>query len=428
MPKTDHRITLTDSKVKGLKPAEPGQRFQVMDTTVPGFGIRISDKSKTYILRTRFPGAGSASRREIGKVGDISLADARETARRWRELARKGIDPQDLERKERAEAAMKRRTTFAAIVDDFARDKLATERRGAEALQDIKRDLLPSWGELPISEITDLHVAGVIKAKARKGKVAARNLFGLVKRLFRWVKDQPEYGLQHNPCIYLSTKGLLGDMPRARARILFDDELLAFWRAASRMPFPMGPAYKMLLLTALRLNEVVDAAWDEFNFREGVWVIPAARMKGRESKSQPHAVPLTKDILSVLDSLPRFKGGSFVFTTTAGKTPSWLSSKIKGRLDARMLRTLKALARTRGDDPASVTLPAMSRLPMLSARVPAAAARLTKRPKVSDQFYSSPEWRKSMHDLIAIRGRAMSPSFPIFSQASMLGVGKEISS
>src|SRR6516164_4892190 len=117
--------------------------------------------------------------------------------------------------------------------------------------------------------------------------------------------------------------------------------------------------------------------------------------QGRESKSQPHAVPLTKDILSVLDSLPRFKGGSFVFTTTAGKTPSWLSSKIKGRLDARMLRTLKALARTRGDDPASVTLPAMSRLPMLSARVPAAAARLTKRPKVSDQFYSSPEWRKS---------------------------------
>ena len=63
----------------------------------------------------------------------------------------------------------------------------------------------------------------------------------------------------------------------------------------------------------------------------------------------------------------------------------------------------------------------MSRLPMLPGRVPAAGARLTKRPKVSDQFYSSPEWRKLMRDLIAIRGRAMSPSFPIFSQASMLG-------
>jgi hypothetical protein len=107
-------------------------------------------------------------------------------------------------------------------------------------------DLLPSWGELLISEITDLHVAGVIKAKARKGKVAARNLFVLVKRLFRWVKDQPEYGLQHSPCLYLSVAGLLGDMPRTKARVLTDDELFALWRAVSRMPYPHRPAYKLL--------------------------------------------------------------------------------------------------------------------------------------------------------------------------------------
>ena len=47
----------------------------------------------------------------------------------------------------------------------------------------------------------------------------------------------------------------------------------------------------------------------------------------------------------------------------------------------------------------------MSRLPMLPGRVPAAAVRLMKRPKVSDQFYSSPEWQALVRDLIAIRGR-----------------------
>jgi hypothetical protein len=36
----------------------------------------------------------------------------------------------------------------------------------------------------------------------------------------------------------------------------------------------------------------------------------------------------------------------------------WISDKVKRRLDARMLRTLRALARRRGDDPAKVTLPA----------------------------------------------------------------------
>ena len=34
-----------------------------------------------------------------------------------------------------------------------------------------------------------------------------------------------------------------------------------------------------------------------------------------------------------------------------------MSDKIKKRLDARMLRTLRAMARRRGDDPSRVTLP-----------------------------------------------------------------------
>jgi hypothetical protein len=46
----------------------------------------------------------------------------------------------------------------------------------------------------------------------------------------------------------------------------------------------------------------------------------------------------------------------------------------------------------------------MSRLTMIGARVPAAAARLTKRPKLTDAFYSSAEWRALVRDLIATRG------------------------
>jgi hypothetical protein len=39
-------------------------------------------------------------------------------------------------------------------------------------------------------------------------------------------------------------------------------------------------------------------------------------------------------------------------------TPTEIGSKLKGRIDARMVRTLKALARRRGDDPAKVALAA----------------------------------------------------------------------
>jgi integrase len=83
-------------------------------------------------------------------------------------------------------------------------------------------------------------------------------------------------------------------------------------------------------------------------------------MKGKDSgrkQARPHAVPLTPDILALLESLPRFNRGRFLFSTTSGQSSAWIGTKIKKRLDSRMLLTLRALARRRGEDPAEVSLP-----------------------------------------------------------------------
>lgn len=361
MPKTDHRITLTPTKISGLKPAKKGRRYQVMDAMVPGFGVRVTETgSRTFILRTRYPGSESPSRREIGKCDDLSLADARETARKWRDLVKRGIDPAHQAARERATELQKRRTTFAAIVEDFIRDKLPAERKGKDAEREIRKDLLPEWDSLAITEITDQHVTTLIKAKGRHAKVGARNLLALIKRFFRWAIAQPEYGISVSPCANIRATDILGEMKRSKARLLSNDELFALWRAASRMPYPVGPVYRMLCLTALRLNEAADASWGEFKMREKVWVIPAERMKGKDSgkkQARDHAVPLTADLLALLETLPRFKSGKFLFSTTFGRSPTWIGTKIKERLDDRMLLTLRALAKHRGEDPCDVTLP-----------------------------------------------------------------------
>ena len=91
--------------------------------------------------------------------------------------------------------------------------------------------------------------------------------------------------------------------------------------------------------------------------RNGVWIVPAARMKGKDGRAADHVVPTTDDIAAILESLPRFKSGDYLFSVTFGKTPVWVSDKIKKRLATRMLRTLRAMARRRGDDPSRVTLP-----------------------------------------------------------------------
>ena len=67
MPKTDHRITLTPTKIAGLKPAPAGSRYQVMDAQVPGFGVRVTDRgTRSFILRTRYPGAALVCPLESG--------------------------------------------------------------------------------------------------------------------------------------------------------------------------------------------------------------------------------------------------------------------------------------------------------------------------------------------------------------------------
>lgn len=357
MPTVDHRIDLTDRKVKALKPAKKGERYQVMDAQVPGFGVRVTDKgARTFILRTRFPGGTSASRREIGKCDVVSLADAREKARQWTLLVKQGKDPAQLERQSRAQDAQKLANSFAAVAEDWFTDKLATERKGAEVERDVRKEFMPKLGKIPVAEITEGHILTVINAKKRSAPAQARNLLGHAKRFFQWTIDQRTYGLTASPCEHLKPTKIIG-RKKSRRRILSNDELFALWRVTGRLPYPHGPVYRLLILNALRLNEVADARKQEFDWRQQLWTIPPERMKGENEEARAHVVPITAASSAVFESLPKFKKGTYLFSTTFGTSPAWMSDKVKKRIDRRMLLTLRALARHRGDDPAAVTLP-----------------------------------------------------------------------
>jgi integrase len=186
-----------------------------------------------------------------------------------------------------------------------------------------------------------------------------RHRRGRAEDVFTWAKNsrnRRRYGLRVSPAADLKPADIVG-AKKAGDRILTDLELFALWRAAKRTPYPVGPVYQMLILSGLRLNEAADACWEEFDLPGKLWIIPKERMKGKIGKARPHAVPLVPDLLALLDALPRFERGDFVFSTTAGARPVWIGSKVKARIDARMQRTLRALMRRRGEDPAKVTLP-----------------------------------------------------------------------
>jgi integrase len=342
--------------LKTLKSAADGKRYDIMDALVPGFGIRVTDKGqRSFILIARYPGYTSPARRRLGEYGALTLEAAREKARAWIELVHKGIDPALVEERAKAEAMRKQKNTFAAVAEDWFKDKLPAERKGKEVERDVRKEFMPVWGKRPITDITDLDVLSIINAKKRTAPSQARNLLGHIKRLFLWAMDQRCYGLAASPCDRLRATKIIGNRTRGE-RILSDDELLALWRAASRMPYPHGPVYQILMLTALRLNEVADARKNEFDWKNNLWTIPAERMKGKNGKAQAHVVPLTDDLQAVLKALPQFKKGPYLFSTNFGEKPAWMSDWIKKRTDQQMLLTLRDLAVQGGDDPDAVEL------------------------------------------------------------------------
>jgi Arm DNA-binding domain len=76
---------LTDRTSQALKPQS--KPYELMDADVRGLGIRILPSGvKSFVMIARFPPAQHPARRALGQYPELTLAQARERARLWREL------------------------------------------------------------------------------------------------------------------------------------------------------------------------------------------------------------------------------------------------------------------------------------------------------------------------------------------------------
>jgi integrase len=336
------KIQLTERGLKSLQSQAPYlEPFDVMDTDVRAFGVRVLKTGEiTFMLRRRFPGSKKPTRRALGRYGEKSLAEAREKARDWIALIRKGIDPARAAEKEaqaNIEAERKRKAhTVGAVLQSYFLAKC--ELRSLHAMKiTMERELKP-WLDRPLLDISTQDIRDLVnKIKADGHKGQARVTYTHIKSFFSWVIKIGEYGLESSPCSKekIDTETLVGQT-KERERILDDREIAAYWRASERLAYPTGPYFKMLLLTALRRCEVSDASRDEIDRDGRRWIIPSTRMK----QARAHLVPVTLAIASLLDTLPEHAGGPFLFSITGGAKPVSSFSQMKANLDKAMTEEL----------------------------------------------------------------------------------------
>ena len=201
---------LTDRTIKSLKPAKPGQRYDLRDALVPGLAVRVTDKGqRTYVVVARFPGSSNPTRRAIEDVGIIDLAQAREKAREWLKQIAVGTDPKIAQVRERTAAQLAVGNTFEAVAERFITRQLPTQRRGQVVERVLRGQVLPHWKGRPIGDLTHRDIRELVDRVVERGALAyARNVFDAVRAVFSFAVDRGI--IEVSPCALLKPAKIIG--------------------------------------------------------------------------------------------------------------------------------------------------------------------------------------------------------------------------
>jgi integrase len=348
----------TDALLRSYaKPQEAPKK--IWDPKLPGFGFRVSKLGTiTFVVMKRPRGQRGFVNITLGRYPTCSLAEARTKARKVLCSLEDGVDPREQEAEAKRKAAAAKASTFANVAEAFIARHIASKRSAKSIEQLIRRNLIPVWGERPITSISRAEVIALIDAIVDRGHPeAAHSTLAYIKRLFSWAV--PRYDLEHAPTDHVRAIDVIGARA-VRQRVLTDDEIRLIWRAsenssdrtiengrttASSDLDVVGSLARLLLLLGVRRSELGEAVWSEFDLDNGTWIVPAARMKAAAA----HVIPLPPLAVEILRTLllrgPLPRPGDRVFRVMHYSTA-------KKVLDANVkaLNGGRALARWRWHD------------------------------------------------------------------------------
>lgn len=344
--------------------ATPGttDRF-IWDGNLPGFGLKVTPAGgKIYIYQYRLarPGAAertAAKRYTIGKHGKLTPDEARREAKRLAALVEQGIDPRQQElaafaaedeaaRLAAEQARAERELAFEKIanlwLDHYEHEKGRRPASVRQARLVVRNHLAPRLSGRTITNVGRSDLQAVIDAVPPQQRAMRRAVFAYASILFGWAHKRGD--IAANPLASI----IKPEAPKARKRVLTDDELAAVWHAASNANGPFAPFFKLLILTGQRRSEVAEMEWGELDRATATWTIPVERAKNDVAQ----IVHLVPEVIAELDNLslshqlrakhptPDAKAwpkSGHVLTTT-GRTPISGITKAKIALDTAVAK------------------------------------------------------------------------------------------
>ena len=286
--------------------------------------------SRNWILRTMVCG----KRREIGLGGfpTVGLAQARQDAAELRSKARNGVDIL-AERRQGKEAQAHQNSipTFETVAIEVhaQRSKNFDSVHSHNWIQSLRLHVFPHFGQKRVDTVT---AADVLKAMApvwHETPDTAGKTLDRIKAVFdycqvmgyRTINFNGVSITQPNPCDgvraalgqHATNSGHFVSLPYKQL-----PEFIQSLHATDKAGLGVKLAVEFTILTCTRSSEVRFAKWDEIDFENRVWNIPAERLaengdteRGMKM-SEPHSVPLSDRCVEILKTA-KLLNGLYIF-------------------------------------------------------------------------------------------------------------------
>ena len=259
----------------------------------------------------------------LGAIADYDLDEAREEAKRWRRLAREGIDPLEYRRAERRKRAEEQRKaasipTFEEAAERYYHvhgGKWRSLKHAKMFLATLKAHAFPKLGGLRVDEITTDDVRAAFEPIWHQIPDTANRTRGRVENVLSWAIAN-KYREGPNPAAWTNNLEHLLPAPQQIKQqhanhhaALPYGELPAFWAELDQREGVAARALAFAVLTAARTGEVIGARWSEIDLQAKTWTVPANRIKG----GREHRVPLPDATIALLQALPTETRNDHVF-------------------------------------------------------------------------------------------------------------------
>lgn len=294
-----------------------------------GLYLSVRDSgTRAWVFRYRDRVTGKLRDKGLGayRKNGVTLAAAREEAAKQRIELRAGLDPIQTRRDalQAAKTAQAKVKTFKDCRDAFIKAHKAGWRNAKHGQQWVNTldthaaEIQP----VPVQEIDTALVLRALEPIWTDKTETATRIRQRIEAVLDWATARG-YRKGENPARWRGhLENLLPEPTKVRKvvpRAAVPYTVIGtFWKELAAIDTLASQALRLQILTATRPSEATGAKWDEFDLKYKVWTIPAERMKaGKE-----HRVPLSSELLAMLEAMPGRKGWLFPGT---GRKPAPLT-------------------------------------------------------------------------------------------------------